>query len=81
MNQQELEQLQELSRYWRKRDYGTGDANYDQGYDIARESCADALDELIEDWQQKQKQESMYVVDLKTKPMSRLDLEDLLDPV
>lgn len=50
MTQQQLEQLEELVRSRRQRDFGTGNSNYDLGVDTGRDNCADALEELIRDW-------------------------------
>ena len=50
MTNQQIEELNELVRSWRRRDYGTGFADYDNGVDSGRESCADALDELLAHW-------------------------------
>lgn len=70
LNSEQIQQLQELSKDWRKKHYGTGDASYDNGQESARECCADALDKLIDSWQQ-QKSNFVHHVNVQHNPLFR----------
>lgn len=70
LNSEQIQQLQNLVREW-QRDYcSTGNDEYDNGCESAKASCVEALNELIESWQQ-QKLDFVHHVNIQHNPLFR----------